>query len=630
MSTEKKNVHTIWPIILIGLILMSSHAAASPGSALPWMGSEKSYDMQLNTSSKSPQSSLDYIAWKRCLNEVGNIGIYSGSDCVQQAVDGGYIVAALSSNSQCSAETNHDTLHPDFGVLKLNSKGEKMWHKCLGGSYIDQAQSIQKTTDGGYVIAGDSRSTDGDLGGCANAGDFANGCVVKLDSLGNIVWKKCLGGSNQDKLYSVSLTSDGGYIVAGSTTSKDGDISGWHEGYGSYNNPTLDGWIVKLDSSGNIVWQKCLGGSRNDEAKSIKQTRDGGYIVAGSTTSKDGDISDWHEGYGSYNDPTLDGWIAKLDSSGNIVWQKCLGGSRNDEAKSIIQTSEGGYIVVGYTKSSIEGWHDGTDQYNQPTSDCLVVKLDGLGNIEWQRCLGGSNEERASNIQQTKDGNYIIAGSTISKNGDVKGWHVGYNGNMPTSDCWIFKLSSNGALLWNKCIGGSGNDAAISIQQTKDEGYIMVGDADSTDGDLSGNSCSTGGFWMAKIRDDSYICYSNLPRPDLAYVSKTDYTVNGNDFTRYRLDVTNKNDYPANLFKAAPDLPPCGLNKNASRTWVRIYDQNNKYIYGFCALSSPSDLGKIWFAVPKGSKPYDRVYVTLVDRRCDPALVLRSNVVTIK
>jgi hypothetical protein len=249
----------------------------------------------------------------------------------------------------------------------------------------------------------------------------------------------------------------------------------------------------------------------------------------------------------------------------------------------------------------------------------------------WQRCLGGSGSEYANSIQETKDGNFILAGSTSSKDGDVKGWHEGYYGNYPNSDCWVVKLSStNGAIQWQKCLGGRDSDVAYNAQQTNDEGYIIVGYSASDDGDLSGNKCSHGNYWMVKLRNDNYICFSNLPKPNLVCLDDEDYTVRGNKFTRYLLDVTNKNDYPSGLFKAAPDLPPCGKNQNSARTWVNIYNEKDEYIYGFCALSSPASLGKIWFAVPKGSTPPEKVYVTLTDRRCDPPITLKSNMIAIK
>ena len=147
-----------------------------------------------------------------------------------------------------------------------------------------------------------------------------------------------------------------------------------------------------------------------------------------------------------------------------------------------------------------------------------------------------------------------------------------------------------------------------------------------TSPEVSASVPSASAVLVRPIAPSSY-CFNCLPSPRLIYTGKEDYTVSGTTYTRYKLAVSNRDDYPASLFKPAPDLPPCGLNANSARTWVNIYDSNGGYIYGFCALSSPSDLSGLWFAVPKGEAPPKSVYITLNDRRCK--VVLKSNLVTI-
>jgi PKD repeat protein len=174
----------------------------------------------------------------------------------------------------------------------------------------------------------------------------------------SIAWQRCLGGSDGDRASSIQQTSDGGYIVAGSTLSDDGDVSG--------NHGDRDAWVVKLDADGKVLWQRCLGGSNLDSASSIQQTSDGGYIVAGETSSDDGDVS------GNHGD--RDAWLVKLDADGKIAWQRCLGGSIEDGARSVQQTVDGGYILAGYTESI-----DGDVSGNHGDRDALVVKLDDGG-----------------------------------------------------------------------------------------------------------------------------------------------------------------------------------------------------------------------------------------------------------
>ncbi len=405
------------------------------------------------------------LEWQKCLGGSDWDDAYS----IQQTTDGGYIVAGGPESNDGDVSGNHG--FDDYWVVKLSSSGTLEWQKCLGGSDLDNAQSIQETTDGGYIVAGFTNSNDGDVSG--NHGGF-DSWVVKLSSSGALEWQKCLGGIGFEWAQSIHQSTDGGYIVAGLTNSNDGDVSG--------NHGESDYWVVKLSSSGALEWQKCLGGSDWDNAYSIQQTTDGGYIVAGKTSSNDGDVSGNHG--------ESDSWVVKLSSSGALEWQKCLGGSDWDNAYSIQQTTDEGYIVAGSANSN-----DGDVSGNHGESDYWVVKLSSSGSLEWQKCLGGSGSEGASSIQQTTDEGYIVAGSANSNDGDV-------SGNHGESDYWVVKLSSSGSLEWQKCLGGSGSEGASSIQQTTDEGYIVAGSANSNDGDVSGNHGEYDS-WVVKLAPEA-------------------------------------------------------------------------------------------------------------------------------
>jgi hypothetical protein len=166
----------------------------------------------------------------------------------------------------------------DYWVVKLDGGGSIQWQKCLGGTHLDEAYSVQQTVGGGYVVAGRTRSNDGDVTGNHDITSSYYDCwIVKLDNSGNTEWQKCLGGTDLDGAYSVQQTSDAGYIVAGYSASNDGDVTGHHDTTVNYS----DCWIVKLNNSGNIQWQQCLGGTAPDQAYSVDQTTDGGYVVAG-------------------------------------------------------------------------------------------------------------------------------------------------------------------------------------------------------------------------------------------------------------------------------------------------------------------------------------------------------------
>jgi len=296
-------------------------------------------------------------------------------------------------------------------------------------------------------------------------------CIKAYSQQIGVQWQKSLGSSSVDIANCVQQTGDGGYIILGQTqNTNNGDVVG--------NNGNWDYWLVKLDNAGVIQWKKCFGGTTVDQGLSVRQTTDGGYILAGFSNSLDGDVSGNH----SQNDY----WIVKVDGTGIIQWQKSLGGSGADMAYEINQTSDGGYIVVG---QSISNNFDVTG--NHGLTDYWLVKLDGTGVIQWQKSLGGTNNDYGTSVQQTSDGGFIVAGYSISNNGDVSG----NNGNF---DYWIVRLTAGGAIQWQKCFGGSGDDKAYQIRQTTDGGYIIAGQSNSLDSNVTNNN---GGYdmWVVKI-----------------------------------------------------------------------------------------------------------------------------------
>jgi len=294
---------------------------------------------------------------------------------IQEISGGGYIVAGLT--------WSYSYGDYDFAIYKLDSNGNKIWFKHYGGTLSDEGRSIQQTSDGGYIVTGYTKSYT------YGAEDFA---IYKLDSNGNKVWFKHYGGSGTDRGRSIQQTSDGGYIAAGWTF--------------SYTYGSGDFAIYKLDSNGNKVWFKHLGGTNSDMALSIQQTSEGGYIVCGSSQS--------------YTNGGDDFAIYKLDSNGNNTWFKHYGGSNYDMAYSIQQTSDGGYIVAGTNPSYTYGY-----------DDFGIYKLDSNGNKTWFKHYGGGSSDTGYFIQQTTDSGYIT---------------VGYTGSYThgSDDFGIYKLDSDG------------------------------------------------------------------------------------------------------------------------------------------------------------------------------------------
>jgi hypothetical protein len=256
---------------------------------------------------------------------------------------------------------------------------------------------------------------------------------------GEWYWAKTYGGSNTEIAYSIIQTFDGGFIVAGDTDS-----------FGA----SGDCLIIKLDASGNFSWQKTYGGSGLEVAWSIQQTFDGGSVVAGRTYS--------------FGQGMADILVMKLDEDGNIIWQKAYGGSNDDIAYSIQQTSDNGYIVAGITKSYGSGNWDG-----------LMLKLDLNGNVVWQKTYGGSNGDLALSVNQTSDSGYIVAGYTRSF-------------GAGSYDFWVLKLDSAGNTIWQKTYGGNGSDQAVDIQQTIEGGYIVAGVINYAE-------AVSGDFWLLKL-----------------------------------------------------------------------------------------------------------------------------------
>ena len=212
-------------------------------------------------------------------------------------------------------------VHNDAWVVKLDAAGTLVWQKCLGGTSDDFGRAVQQTADGGYMVAGLTLSTDGDVAG--NHGGY-DAWVVKLDAAGTLVWQKCLGGTGTDYANAVQQTADGGYIVAGQTHSTSGDVTGNHGEY--------DAWVVKLDAAGILVWQRCFGGRIPITPTRCSRLRTAAISWPGHTGSTDGDVTGNHGGD--------DAWVVKRDAAGILVWQRCFGGTYSDYANTVQQTAD--------------------------------------------------------------------------------------------------------------------------------------------------------------------------------------------------------------------------------------------------------------------------------------------------
>jgi hypothetical protein len=343
------------------------------------------------------------VQWERTFGGSGDDHAYS----VQQTSDGGYIIAGLT---------------PSFGageydvyLIKTGPDGNMQWQKTFGGTEIDRGESVQQTSDGGYIIAGVTYSFG------AGSGDVY---LIKTDSDGNMQWQKTFGGGNGDVGESVQQTCDGGYIIAG-----------WTLSFGA---GERDVYLIKTDPAGNIQWEKTFGGNQNEWGYSVQQIPEGGYIIVGRTYS--------------YGEHVSNVYLINTDSDGNSRWQRTFGiSSSHDSGNSVQWTCDGGYIIAGWT------W-----PFTAGKSDVYLIKTDSAGFSQWQKIYAGSWHESALSIQQTSDGGYIMAG------------YIHYL-EAGKDDVYLIKTDSAGNMQWEKTLGEAKEDVSFSVQQTSDGGYVIAG-----------------------------------------------------------------------------------------------------------------------------------------------------------
>jgi len=379
--------------------------------------------------------------WNKTYGGASNDGAFAGI----QASDGGYALAG-GTRSYSAGEV-------DFWLVKTDSAGNIQWSQAYGGDYYDQAMSVIQTTDGGYALAGYTMS-------------FGEGYfdfwLIKTDADGKMEWNRTYGGMDDDEAYSVVQTNDGGYALGGFT---------WSFGSGGY-----DAWLVKTDEYGNMQWNRTYGGPLDDYAYSVARTLDGGYALAGEASS-------FGVGYSDF-------WLIKTDASGIAQWSKTYRGSQYDSAYCVIQTSDYGYALAGQTLS-----------FGAGSGDFWLVKTDSAGNEQWNKTYGGSEIDYANSIVQAIDGGYALAGDT---------WSFGAGG----LDAWLVKTDAYGNMQWNRTYGGINDDEAFSVIQTNDNAYALAGDTYSFGAGFRD-------VWLVKTDAISGLAWKNLTPNSIAVCRET-------------------------------------------------------------------------------------------------------------
>jgi len=318
------------------------------------------------------------MEWHKTYGVAGNNATMFRAVSLVQTSDGGYAIAGGNGSMGELALF-------DFWLVKTDSSGNLEWSKTYGRGDMDVAYSVIQTIDGGYALAGET----GTFGT-----EFPDFWLVKTDASGNMEWNQTYGGWDTEVAYSMVQTSDGGYALAGKTSSFGADIPNF--------------WLVKTDSSGNMQWNKTYEGNGQETAYSMVQTSDRGYILAGETRPS---------GKGIY-----DFWLVKIDSSGTMEWNQTYGGTNTDNAYSVVETSDGGYALAGLTRS-----------FGAGEGDAWLVKVDSSGNMQWNKTYGGPKHDFAYSVIQAEDGGYALAGSTQSFGAGV-------------SDAWLIKTDETGVI----------------------------------------------------------------------------------------------------------------------------------------------------------------------------------------
>lgn len=298
--------------------------------------------------------------------------------------------------------------------FQASSAPHEIWNKTFGGSYGDGAWCLQETQDGGLILAGNN----------ASRGEGSDLFLVKTDKLGNCTWSRVLGGSGEDVGYYVQQTEDGGYIVTGSTNSY------------SMGDEML--WLVKTDCNGSLIWDRTFGGfvsSSGDGGWSVQQTSDGGYIVAGYAQSMGAGRKDL--------------WLIRTDGNGSLIWDRTFGGREDDVGMSVLQSSDGGYIVAGRTAS-----------FGQGRDDIWLLKTDSAGRELWNETFGGRGDDAGFQVVEMQEG-YCVVGRTESGEKDER--------------IQLIRVDRAGRKLWEKTYAGS---SAASLQPTRDGGYLIAGRVD--------------------------------------------------------------------------------------------------------------------------------------------------------
>ena len=378
-------------------------------------------------------------------------------------------------------DISDSTYYFGIGTSREGKKGLKAtWAQGIGGTGNDYIESVSETSDGGYIVGGYFGSSSIDLGNgisLTNQGSD-DGMVIKYNSEREVEWAQEIGGTGEDRIQSVSETSDGGYIGRGYIYSKSIDLGNGVSltNKDSSTERNIDGMLIKYDSTGNTEWAEVIGGTGSDYINSVVETRDGGYIVGGFFYSRTIDLGN---GVSLINQSSSqyvpDGMVIKYNSEGKIEWAQTIGGTGEDNIRSVIETSDSGYIVVGFLRnSSIDLGNGIILTNNESQASGIIIKYNSKREAEWAKAYepGGRYGNAIDLVAETTDGGYI-AGGSLSGSIDL-GNGVSCNSSGFDQTGIVIKYDSEGYVEWAQKIGNTSYDDVTSVTETSDGGYIAA------------------------------------------------------------------------------------------------------------------------------------------------------------
>jgi len=401
------------------------------------------------------------LAW---VETFGGSGIDQAT-AVVTTEDGAYMVVGSTYSNDGHFAGLKSTTDADYFLMRVRPDGGVDWTKVYGGDDDELATGITKTSDGGYVLVGYSRSDNCFTG---SNGGFHDYYILKVDAQGNEIWCQNFGYPGSDQAQNIIETREGDLMVtgffdvsaSGGQGNDDRENSGTLHGVGEY-------WGIKLDADGQFFWKRYFGGSNNDRSYNVMQTNDGGFVLIGSSESDDFDITD---SKGSY-----DYWAVKLSAEGDLEWTRSFGGSEIDIAYDIATTLDGNFLIVGDARSN-----DQDVSTNYGNADIWLVAIDPQGNLIWEKSLGGSMFDSAKDLLPMNDNLYCVTGSSRSNDVDV-------TTNNGENDAWTVVVDAQGTIIFEGAIGGSSLDFSEGAAQGVDGALLIVGNTESSDGDIIQN-----------------------------------------------------------------------------------------------------------------------------------------------